>query len=129
MTTEQKSLPIWILIVSAIFVLLELLGGILLCMSPQDVVGAVDVNAKGVDYVFYMWAVRQFALASIFAFATIKKSGSMLTVAYVFFSLMMIGDLIIGILQKENAMIVASFVMLIISSAMLFAINRKKNRS
>ena len=126
MTEGQKTLPKWILIVSGLFALLELMVSFSLCFSPQSVLETVDLNAKGVDYLIYMWAARQFALGFIFAFATFKKSIPMLTIAYIFFLVMFVGDLFVGISQKENSLIIAAIVMCIISSAMLFAINRRK---
>lgn len=126
MTETQKSLPKWILIVSGLFALMELMVSVSLCFSPQSVLETVDLNAKGVDYVVYMWAARQFALGFIFGFATFKKSIPMLTIAYIFFLVMFIGDLFIGILQKENSFIISAIIMCIISSAMLFAINKRK---
>ncbi len=72
-----------------------------------------------------MWAARQFALGFIFGFATIKKSIPMLTLAFIFFLVMMVGDLFIGISQKENPLIIGALVMLIISSAMIFIINKR----
>ena len=126
MTEAQKSLPKWILIVSGIFALLELMVSFSLCFSPQSVLETVDLSAKGVDYIIYMWAARQFALGFIFAFATLKKSIPMLTIAYIFFLVMFVGDFLVGISQKENSLIIAALVMCIISSAMLFAINKHK---
>ena len=55
MTEGQTSLPKWILIVSGLFSLLELMVSLLLCFSPQSVLETVDLNAKGVDYLIYMW--------------------------------------------------------------------------
>ena len=126
MAEEQKSLPKWILIVSALFALMELMVSMSLCISPQSVLETVDLHAKGVDYVIYMWAARQFALGVIFAFATFKKSIPMLTIAYIFFLVMFVGDLCIGISQKENALIISAVVMCIISAVMIFAINKRK---
>ena len=126
MTEGQKSLPKWILIISGVFALLEIMVSLALCFSPQSVLETVDLNAKGVNYLIYMWAARQFALGFIFAFATLKKSIPMLTIAYIFFLVMFVGDLFVGISQKENSLIIAAIVMCIISSAMLFAINRRK---
>jgi hypothetical protein len=126
MTEGQKALPKWILIVSGVFALLELWVSVSLCFSPQSVLETVDLNAKGVDYVIYMWASRQFALGFIFGFATLKKSIPMLTIAYIFFLVMFVGDFVIGMLQKENSLIIAALVMCIISLALLFAINRRK---
>ncbi len=126
MTEAQKSLPKWILIVSGIFALLELMVSFSLCFSPQSVLETVDLSAKGVNYIIYMWAARQFALGFIFAFATLKKSIPMLTIAYIFFLVMFVGDFLVGISQKENSLIIAALVMCIISSAMLFAINKHK---
>ena len=90
MTEQQKSLPLWILIVSGLFALLEILVSFLICFSPQSVLETVDLTAKGVDYLMYMWAARQFALGFIFGFATLKKSIPMLTIAYIFFLVMFI---------------------------------------
>ncbi len=126
MSEQQKSLPIWILIVSGLFALLETLVSFLICFSPQSVLETVDLTAKGVEYLMYMWAARQFALGFIFGFATFKKSIPMLTIAYIFFLVMFVGDLLIGISQQENSLIMSAIAMCIISSAMLFAINRKR---
>ena len=127
MTEGQRSLPKWILIVSGIIALLEFLVSLSLCFSPQSVVDTVDLNAKGVTYLIYMWAARQFALAFIFAFATFKRSIPMLTIAYIFFLVMFVGDLLIGISQKENALIIGALVMCIISAAMIYALNKRRN--
>ena len=124
--TQQTSLPKWILIVSGIFALLELSVSVALAFSPESVVETVDLNAKGVYYFIYMWAARQFALGFILAYATWKKSAPMLTLAYIFLLVMFIGDLIIGVSQKENSLIIAAVVMCIISAAMLYAINKRK---
>ncbi|MES2478195.1 MAG: hypothetical protein V4561_03860 [Bacteroidota bacterium] len=126
MTDIQKQLPKWILIVTGIFALMEIMVSLSLFFSPQSVVETVDLKAKGVDYLLYMWATRQFALGFIFAFAAIKKSVPMLTIAYVFFLVMFIGDCIIGILQKETPMIIAAVAMCLISSLMLVALNKRK---
>jgi ABC-type transport system involved in cytochrome c biogenesis permease subunit len=127
MTEVQRSLPKWILIVSGIIALLEVMVSLSLCFSPQSVLENLDLNAKGVYYVVYMWAVRQFALGFIFGYATIKKSIPMLTLAYIFFLVMMIGDMLVGISQKENSLIMAAIVMAAISSVMIYAINKRRN--
>ena len=126
MTEVQKALPKWILVVSALFALMELMVSLIICFSPQEVLETVDLTAKGVYYLIYMWAARQFALGFIFAFATIKKSIPMLIIAYIFFLVMFVGDLFVGIVQKENALIISAIVMCIISSVMLVAINKRK---
>src|SRR3954464_10573314 len=119
MTTEQKSLPKWILIVSGVFALLELGVSFSLCFSPESSLEKVDLNAKGVDYLIYMWAARQFALGFIFAFATFKKSIPMLTITYIFFLVMFVGDFFIGISQKNNSFIISALVMCVISAALI----------
>lgn len=126
MTKPQNSLPKWILVVSALIALLEIMVSVSICFSPQSVLETVDLNAKGVDYLVYMWASRQFALGFIFAFATFKRSAPMLTIAYIFFLVMMVGDLFIGITQKNNSLIIAALVMCIVSAALIFAINKRK---
>jgi hypothetical protein len=126
MTDTQKPLSTWILIVSGLFALLEIMVSFSLVFSPESVVETVDLTAKGVEYIIYMWAARQFALGFIFAFATFKKSIPMLTLAYIFFLVMFVGDFLIGISRKENSLIIAAVVMCVISSAMIFVINKKR---
>lgn len=126
MVVEQRTLPKWILIISGLFALMEVVVSLSLCFSPQSVLETVDLNAKGVYYLIYMWASRQFALGFILGYATLKKSIPMLTIAYIFFLVMFAGDFIIGISQKENPLIVSALVMCIISSVMIYAINKKK---
>jgi hypothetical protein len=126
MPVEQRSLPKWILIASWAFALLEIMVSLALYFSPQSVAETVDLNAKGVDYLIQMWAVRQLALGFIFAFAAFKKSVPMLTIAYIFFLVMFIGDLLIGISQNNNSLIMAALVMCVISSAILFVLNKRK---
>ena len=124
---DRKSVPTWILIISGIFAIMEIGVSISLCLSPESALENVDLTAKGVNYLIYMWAARQFALGFIFAFATFKKSIPMLTIAYVFFLVMFIGDFVIGVIQKENMLIISAVIMCVISGAMLAAIQRKKN--
>ena len=125
MSENQRLLPTWILYVSAIFALLEIAVSISICIAPESVAENVDIAAKGVLYLVYIWAARQFALGFIFAYATYKRSASMLTLCYMFFLVMMVGDLAIGILQKENALVIVAAMMAVISSAMIYAINKK----
>ena len=114
MTQGQKSLPKWILIVSGLFALLGLMVSSSLCFSPQSVLQTVDLNAKGVDYLIYMWAARQFAVGFIFGFATFKKSIPMLTIAYIFFLVMNIGDFFIGLSQRDSSLYIGALVMCIV---------------
>ncbi len=126
MNEVQKPLPKWILIVSGLIAVMELIVSVSLCIAPESVLESVDLSAKGVQYVIYMWAARQFALGVIFAYATFKRSSPMLTLAYIFFLVMFVCDFVIGILQNENSLIISALVMCVISSAMLFAINKRK---
>lgn len=126
MTASPHSLPKWILIVSGIFALLEIIVSISIYFSPGSVLENVDLGAKGVDYLVNMWAVRQFALGFILGFATLKRSAPMLTIGYIFLLLMFAGDLLIGISEKNSSLIVAALVMCAVSALLLFAINRKK---
>ena len=126
MTQENKSLPKWILIVSGLFAILGLMVSSSLCFSPQSVLQTVDLNAKGVDYLIYMWAARQFAVGFIFGFATLKKSIPMLIIAYTFFLVMNVGDFFIGLSQHDNSLYIGAGVMCIIASTMLFVINKRK---
>ena len=127
MTEGQKRLPKWILVVSGLFAFFELVVSISLCISPKSFLETIDLNAKGVDYLIYMWASRQFALGFILAYATFRRSIPMLKIAFIFLLVMFIGDFFIGIQQKENSLIIAAFIMCVISSTLIFAINRRSN--
>lgn len=127
MNNKKNSLPNWILIVSAIFALIEILVSVALFISPESMLDTVDHSAKGVEFLIYMWAVRQLALGIIFGFATFRRSIPMLTIAYIFLLVMFAGDCFIGIWQGEPSLIFSALVMSVIASAMLFALNRKSN--
>jgi hypothetical protein len=126
MAEEQKIVPSWILIVTGIFAFMELMVSIFMFISPATVGDNVDLTAKGVGFLISMWASRQFALGFIFAFATLKRSIPMLTLAYIFFLVMFVGDLLIGVSQQESPLIVSSLVMCAIASAMLYVLHKRK---
>ena len=105
---------------------MEIMVSFALWFSPQSFLENVDFNAQGVDYIIYMWAARQFALGFIFAFATYKKSIPMLTICYVFFLVMFVGDFVIGILRKENSLMISAIVMCAISIALIFTLNKRR---
>jgi hypothetical protein len=123
---ETNHVPKWILIVSGIFVLIELAGAGMLCFMQDTMADKIDLNARGVDFLLYMWAARQFALAAIIAVAVYKRSGPMLNLAWIFLLLMFIGDLVIGFMMKDNPMIISAAVMAAIAAIMLYFINRRK---
>jgi hypothetical protein len=125
MIEERRPLPKWILILTGFFGLLELIISLGLWFSPESVLDKVDLTANGVKYLIQMWAVRQFAIGFILAFATFKKSAAMLTIAYVFLLVMFLGDIVVGISQNEYTLVVAGLIMCIISSALLYVINKK----
>ena len=124
MKQENKSIPTWILIISGLLALLALVISFSLCFFPQSVLEALDIKAKGVDYLVYMWAARQFAFAFILAFATLKKSSPMLTIAYIFFLVMNAGDTLTGIILKDHAVIIGSLVWCVAASAILYFLNK-----
>jgi uncharacterized membrane protein len=124
MSSSQILLPKWILIVSGIFAALEMGAGITLAFAPQTIADKVDLSAKGVDFVVAMWASRQFALGVIFAYATFKRSGQMLTVAYLFLLVMFICDLVIGVVQNNNGLISGGVVMGALAAFMLYRLNK-----
>ena len=126
MTDAPKKLPLWILIVSGLFALMEIMVSLSMCFAPESTLEKVDFSAQGVEYVVKMWAVRQFALGVIFAFATLKRSAPMLFIAYLFFLVMFIGDFVIGVTQQETAMIISAVVMCAISIIMMVIIHKKK---
>ena len=119
MKENHKLLSKWILIVSGIFALIEVMASLSIIFSPESVIDNIDYNSKGTNYLLYMWGTRQFALGFILAFATIKKSVPMLILAYIFLLVMFFGDLLIGINQNETSLIVGALVMCGISFFML----------
>ena len=125
MIQEQKPLPVWILIVSGLFALLEIMVGILLFTSPQSMLETIDFTSKDTLFLAQMWAGRQLALGVILAYATFKKSISMLTVCYLFLLVMFLGDLIAGVMQKDNTTIMAAVVMSVVAASMLFVLGRR----
>ncbi|MDX1959151.1 MAG: hypothetical protein SFU98_11300 [Leptospiraceae bacterium] len=124
MTEESKSIPKWILVVSGLFAMLGVIVSLTLLFSPESSLKTVDISGKGVGYLIQMWAVRQFTVGFIFTFATLKKSISMLTLSYIFFLVMNIGDFFVGISQNDSSLYIGALVMCIISSTMIFFINR-----
>lgn len=126
MTTVEKKLPLWILIVSGLFALLEFFVSLSLIISPESVLETVDHSAIGVEFLIYMWATRQFALGFIFAFSTFKQSIPMLTITYTFFLVMLIGDIFIGMYQNDQSLIIGGVVISLIVSGMLYFINKQK---
>ena len=91
MNEQRKALPKWVLIVSGLLALMEFGVSISMFLSRASLADTVDLTAKGVEFLIYMWATRQFALGCIFAFATLNKSVPMLTITYIFFLVMMVG--------------------------------------
>jgi uncharacterized membrane protein YoaK (UPF0700 family) len=129
MATAQKALPKWILIISALFAIMELGVSLYLSFSPESMAENVDTAARGVDVIIYMIAARQFALGVILAFATYKRSVSMLTLAYLFMVIMFIGDLLIGFYQNNSSIIITAVVMCLISGSMLYAVSQRNKKT
>jgi len=126
MTNQTTKLPLWIRIVTGLFAIMEIAVSLSIWFSPESVLETVDLKAKGVDYLFQMWAVRQFALGFILGFATWKNSPPMMTVSYMFFLVMFLGDLLIGVVQNEISLIISASVMCLVSVAMLLSITFRK---
>jgi len=126
MNKGTSSIPTWIIVVTVLFALLEIGVSLSLWFSPSAFLEKVDINAKGVSYLVNMWAIRQLALGIVLAVAAFKRSAGMLNAAYIFLLVMFIGDLILGIMEKESSLIIAGLVMCIISAGMLYMINRNK---
>jgi hypothetical protein len=126
MAEAQIRLPAWILVVSGLIAIVEILASVTLSFSPETVLETVDLTAKGVYYLIYMWAARQFALGVIFGVATVKKSVPMLTLSYIFFLVMFVGDFFVGLSQNQNSLVITALVMCLVSTAMIVAVNGRK---
>jgi len=127
MTNQSNNPPTWVRIVTGFFALMEIAVSFSIWFSPESVLENVDLQAKGVDYLFQMWAARQFALGFILGVAAWKNAPPMLTIAYLFFLVMFLGDLVIGFVQNEAPLIISALVMCLVSAAMLLVVHRKKN--
>ena len=125
MANKEKSVPVWILVVAVIMGLLQLFVSSSLVFSPQTVLKTVDLGAKGVTYLSYMWAARQLALGFIFLFATLKRSVPMLTIAFVFFFVMNVGDLFVGISQGDNSLIIGAGIVCVLTPIVIYFLNKK----
>lgn len=127
MTANKKVLSKWILVVSGLFALMEIIVSIIMFIAPESMMMEnVNMNAKGVHFLMYMWATRQFALGFIFAFATIKRSVPMLTLAYIFLLVMFIGDMFVGFTQSQNSLIYSAVVMCVIAATMLLVLSKRR---
>lgn len=115
MKNINTQIPKWILIVSILFALLGFMVSSTLLFAPENAIKTVDFEAKGVEYIIQIWAVRQFTVGFIFLFSVLKKSKPMLNIAYTFFLVMNIGDIIIGFLQSDNSLIIGASIMSVIS--------------
>ena len=126
MQTNQSTLPNWLLIVSGLFALLELLVSIALFVTPESMMETVEFSATGVDELKNMWAIRQLALGVIFGWATIKKSVPMLTSAYLFLFIVFIGDLTLGLAKQEIPLIITALLMSLIAGGLLVLLKKYK---
>lgn len=125
MNAGKEKLPLWILSISGIIALMEILVSFSIAIDPQSVLETVDFSATGVISLAYFWASRQFALGVIFAYAIFKKSSSMLFIAYLFLGVMFLGDGVIGLVQQEMPLIITGIVMAILSGVMMLVLNKK----
>lgn len=120
----QNKVPLWVLIVSIFFVLLWFLVSSTLIFSPESVLTNVDLQAKWVQYLVYMWAARQFAMACIFGYSIIKHSFPMLLLSYIFFLIMNICDVLIWVSQNDNWLAGGALFMCLIAWIMIYQIQR-----
>jgi len=127
MNNKNIQIPKWVLVVSFLFALLGFMVSFTLLFAPENAIETVDLNVKGVDYLIQMWAVRQFTVGFIFLYSVLKKSKPMLNTAYIFFLIMNIGDIIIGFVQNDIGLIIGASIMSILSTVMLYFLNRKQN--
>ncbi len=114
----------WILVVTGLLAIMEIGGAISLFFFPETMADQIDLTATGVGFLMYMWATRQFALGVIFAYAVFRRSTPMLTLAYIFFLVMFLGDGVVGIMLHDNTLLVSAVLMCLISSTMIYLLHR-----
>ncbi|HQQ98400.1 MAG TPA: hypothetical protein PLX35_14110 [Cyclobacteriaceae bacterium] len=125
MTEQEKTPATWILVVSALFALMELVAGITLFFFPETMADQIDLTAMGIQFLMSMWATRQFALGVTFAVSVFRKSGQMLSLAYLFLLVMFLGDGLVGITLHDYSLLASSALMSLISATMLYMLRRK----
>lgn len=120
MSAETNSPAIWILVVTGLFAIMEIGAAVALFFFPESMADQIDLNATGTKFLMYMWATRQFALGVIFAFAIYKRSGQMLTLSYIFFLVMFLGDGVVGIMLHDNSLLASAVLMCIVAAGILY---------
>lgn len=116
----------WLIVLTYLFAAMEIMVSFSIWSNPQAVIETLDATANGVGFLAKMWAVRQLALGAILAFAAFKKSRPMLSVAYLFVLIMFLGDLVIGIGEKQNPLILSAAIMALVAAGLLYLINKTK---
>lgn len=116
----------WLIVLTYLFAAMEIMVSFSIWSNPQAIIETLDATASGVGFLAKMWAVRQLALGAILAFAAFKKSRPMLSVAYLFVLIMFLGDLVIGIGEKQNPLILSAAIMALVAAGLLYLINKTK---
>ncbi len=124
MKNSINKIPIWILIVTILFAGIGFIVSMILILKPENAIKTVDLSSKGADYLIQMWAVRQFTVGFVFLYAVIKKSIPMLKLSYVFYSVMNIGDVVVGVVQRDRSLYVGALFMVVFSFTLLFFIHK-----
>lgn len=105
---------------------MEIGAGITLFFFPETMADQIDLAATGTRFLMYMWATRQFALGLIFAVSVFRKSGQMLSLAYLFLLVMFLGDSLVGTMLHDYSLLASSALMSLISATMLYVLRRKR---
>lgn len=124
MKNTKKKIPLWILIVTILFASLGFIVSMVLLFKPENAIKTVDLSTQGIDYLIQMWAVRQFTVGFIFLYSVIRKSIPMLKLSYIFYLVMNIGDIIIGVIQNDNSLYIGASFMVVFSLSLLYFINK-----
>jgi len=122
---SEHIIPLWVKILTCLLALLGIGVSCTLLIAPGTAITSVDLNAKGVDYLLQMWAARQLACAAIFIWALFKKSIPMLTLAFIFYLVMNVGDVLIGWIQGDAGLWIGATVMCLLSFVVLATLSRR----
>lgn len=124
MKNTKNKIPLWILIVTILFASLGFIVSMVLLFKPENAIKTVDLSTQGIDYLVQMWAVRQFTVGFIFLYSVIRKSIPMLNLAYIFYLVMNIGDIVIGVIQNDSSLYIGALFMAVFSLTLLYFIDK-----
>lgn len=122
----KRSIPIWVSIVAGILTLGGFAFTITLYIMPQNFFPKTDFSILDVKHFTDMWALRQFAISVLIAYALIRQDGIMLKTSLILVTLINLLTIPLAILRQDNNLIMESVVYTGIGVLMIFALIKRE---